>query len=180
MKGKIANVNVAYYINLDTVRAVEQAVGVQLIGRKSTRVHMMTHSLCFFFYLNKYIFPKLIYQKLKKKNVTVKIYVYLTDHIGPKSKGACFSQLVTKFKTMPFVFCVLFQYHAVFKSNHISDNDILIRGTTLAAVQLEPRISFNIFLSTNSTASQVALKSIQSETECFIAWHFKSQCQQLF
>jgi len=33
MKSKIANVNVAYYINLDTVRAVEQAVGVQLIGR---------------------------------------------------------------------------------------------------------------------------------------------------
>ena len=35
MKSKIANVNVAYYINLDTVRAVEQAVGVQLIGRQS-------------------------------------------------------------------------------------------------------------------------------------------------
>ena len=32
MKAKIANVNVAYYINLDTVRAIEQAVGVQLIG----------------------------------------------------------------------------------------------------------------------------------------------------
>ena len=33
MKAKIANVNVAYYINLDTVRAIEQAVGVQLIGK---------------------------------------------------------------------------------------------------------------------------------------------------
>ena len=35
MKSKIVNVNVAYYINLDTVRAVEQAVGVQLIGKLS-------------------------------------------------------------------------------------------------------------------------------------------------
>ena len=33
MKVKITNVNVAYYINLDTVRAIEQAVGVQLIGK---------------------------------------------------------------------------------------------------------------------------------------------------
>ena len=41
MKGKIANVNVAYYINLDTVRAVEQAVGVQLIGRQSTESKMV-------------------------------------------------------------------------------------------------------------------------------------------
>ena len=41
MKGKIANVNVAYYINLDTVRAVEQAVGVQIIGRQSTKTKMV-------------------------------------------------------------------------------------------------------------------------------------------
>ena len=41
MKGKIANVNVAYYINLDTVRAVEQAVGVQLIGRRSIKCKML-------------------------------------------------------------------------------------------------------------------------------------------
>ena len=41
MKGKIANVNVAYYINLDTVRAVEQAVGVQLIGRQSPKCKML-------------------------------------------------------------------------------------------------------------------------------------------
>ena len=41
MKSKIANVNVAYYINLDTVRAVEQAVGVQLIGRQSIDLDIM-------------------------------------------------------------------------------------------------------------------------------------------
>ena len=34
MKSKIANVNVAYYINLDTVRAIEQSLGVQLIGEQ--------------------------------------------------------------------------------------------------------------------------------------------------
>ena len=32
MKSKIVNVNVAYYINLDTLRAIEQAVGVQILG----------------------------------------------------------------------------------------------------------------------------------------------------
>ena len=33
MKSKIVNVNVAYYINLDTLRAIEQAVGVQILGK---------------------------------------------------------------------------------------------------------------------------------------------------
>jgi len=33
MKSKIVNVNVAYYINLDTLRAIEQAVGVHILGR---------------------------------------------------------------------------------------------------------------------------------------------------
>ena len=32
MKTKIPNVNVAYYINLQTIRAVEQALNVQIIG----------------------------------------------------------------------------------------------------------------------------------------------------
>ena len=33
MKTKIASVNVAYYINLETVRAVEAGVGVQILPR---------------------------------------------------------------------------------------------------------------------------------------------------
>lgn len=35
MKSKIANVNVSYYINLDTLRAIERSVGVELIGEQS-------------------------------------------------------------------------------------------------------------------------------------------------
>ena len=37
MKAKIANVNVAYYINLETVRAIEQAVGVEVLPRGQER-----------------------------------------------------------------------------------------------------------------------------------------------
>ena len=100
----------------------------------------------------------------------------------------CFSQDINIFfqsektiKTLPFILCVLFQHYASFQNQSdffADDNNILMRGLTLAAVQLEPRISFKIFLSTNCTASQVSFSFLlrnqfNSETECFIAWNFK-------
>jgi hypothetical protein len=45
MKVKIANVNIAYYINMDTVKAIEQAAGVQLIGKLHTNQRLALH--CF-------------------------------------------------------------------------------------------------------------------------------------